>query len=154
MSAEAALLFANDAFYAAFGAGDVAAMDAVWAFGAPVTCIHPGGSVIEGRAAVLESWRPILQSGQTQGFACQGATAHVVGDVGWVTCLEVLGDGALAATNIFALEDGMWKRASSPDSPRRRPFPGWHDGPRSTSSESSLGRMPEPCLTLFRPGNG
>ena len=108
-AAEAEILFANDAFYAAFTSGDVDAMNAIWAETAPVSCIHPGGPVIEGRAGVLESWGPILDSGQTHGFACHDAKAHVVGDLAWVTCLEVIGDGALAATNIFVREGSTWK---------------------------------------------
>jgi len=106
---EAEILFANEAYYTAFASGDVDAMDAIWAQSAPVTCIHPGGPVLEGRDTVLESWVEILISGQTEGFTCRGAKAHVVGDQAWVTCLEVLGDGALAATNIFVRENGAWK---------------------------------------------
>ena len=114
---EAEILFANEAYYTAFANGDVDAMDAIWAHATPVTCIHPGGPVIEGRDAVMESWVDILISGQTEGFECHDAKAHVVGDGGggevgswaWVTCLEVLGDGALATTNIFVRENGAWK---------------------------------------------
>jgi len=106
---EAEILFANEAYYTAFASGDVDAMDAIWAQSTPVTCIHPGGPVLEGR--------DILISGQTEGFECHDAKAHVVGDGGggevgswaWVTCLEVLGDGALATTNIFVRENGAWK---------------------------------------------
>jgi len=106
---EAEILFANEAYYTAFASGDVDAMDAIWAQSAPVTCIHPGGPVLEGRDTVLESWVEILISGQTEGFTCRDSKAHVVGDLAWVTCLEVLGDGALAATNIFVRENGTWK---------------------------------------------
>jgi len=110
---EAEILFANEAYYTAFASGDVDAMDAIWAEDTPVTCIHPGGPVLEGRDTVLESWVEILISGQTEGFTCHDAKAHVVGDgvgdLAWVTCLEVFGDGALAATNIFVRENGAWK---------------------------------------------
>ena len=116
---EAEILFANAAYYTAFASGDVDAMDAIWAETTPVTCIHPGGPVLEGRDAVLESWVEILISGQTEGFTCHDAKVHMpgdmqgdgVGDLAWVTCLEVLGDGALAATNIFVRENGTWKIA-------------------------------------------
>jgi len=106
---EAEILFANEAYYAAFASGDIKAMDAIWARNTPITCIHPGGPVLDGRDDILASWQPILDSGQTQGFECHNAKAHIVGDLAWVTCLEVLGDGALAATNIFARENGAWK---------------------------------------------
>jgi len=37
-----AALFANEAFYRAFADRDIDAMDALWARGEPVLCIHPG----------------------------------------------------------------------------------------------------------------
>jgi hypothetical protein len=37
-----AVLDANSAFYRAFAARDVAAMEAVWSGERPVACIHPG----------------------------------------------------------------------------------------------------------------
>jgi hypothetical protein len=36
------VLFANEAFYRAFADRDIDAMDALWARGEPVLCIHPG----------------------------------------------------------------------------------------------------------------
>ena len=52
-----AILFANDAYYAAFADGDPAAMDALWARRAPVSCIHPGQTALTDRAAIMASWR-------------------------------------------------------------------------------------------------
>jgi len=106
---EVTVLFANDAFYVAFVGGDLAAMGDLWATDTPVSCIHPGSPVIVGRTAVLDSWQPILASGQTRGFVTQNATATVIGELAWVTCFECLDEGALAATNIFVLEHGRWK---------------------------------------------
>lgn len=105
------LLFANDVFYAAFVTGDFRAMDAIWAVRHPVSCIHPGAGTLEGREEVMESWAHILTSGDTEGFHCMDARAHVCGETGWITCFEVLGEGALIATNIFVLENGDWKIA-------------------------------------------
>ena len=57
-----ALLFANEAFYAAFAGHDYAAMEALWARHAPVACIHPGWGVLEGR-----EWRLVHhQAGPTR----------------------------------------------------------------------------------------
>ena len=42
MSQEAAVLFANEVFYEAFKARDLATMELLWAEGLPVACIHPG----------------------------------------------------------------------------------------------------------------
>ncbi|MDU6489344.1 nuclear transport factor 2 family protein, partial [Bradyrhizobium sp.] len=44
MSDESDLLAANAAFYAAFAAGDFAALAALWADRDGISCIHPGWS--------------------------------------------------------------------------------------------------------------
>ena len=49
-----AVLFANEAFYQAFAARDLAAMEEVWAHHCPVACIHPGWPPLHGRQAVNE----------------------------------------------------------------------------------------------------
>ena len=41
------------------------AMEQVWARVAPVTCLHPGWTLLSGREAVLESWRTILAKRRT-----------------------------------------------------------------------------------------
>ena len=106
---EAAVLFANDAFYNAFSLGDAEAMVALWSAAHPITCIHPGGGMMSGQTEVLESWRAILDSHSTDGITCADAKAYVVGDMAWVTCFEVIGDGHLAATNVFVRENRTWK---------------------------------------------
>jgi len=106
---EATLLFANDTFYAAFASGDFAAMDDLWAQNHPVSCIHPGGPIMLGRTVVLDSWQAILEGGQTPPIVHLDATPMIAGDVGWITCLERVGDTVVAATNIFARENDAWK---------------------------------------------
>lgn len=106
---ETEVLFANDAFYAAFGLSDFAAMEVLWARSLPVSCIHPGGPLMLSRTIVVESWRVILDSGEIATVTHSDATPMIVNDVAWVTCLERIGDTVLAATNIFAREDGGWK---------------------------------------------
>lgn len=105
------LLEANEDFYRAFSARDVAGMAGLWAERHPVVCIHPGWDVLDGRERVLASWRAILSSGGAPEVACERAEAHVLGDVGLVTCHEVLPGGRLAATNVFVREDGRWRMA-------------------------------------------
>jgi len=51
------------AFYRAFGAGDLAAMMAVWAEEDDIVCVHPGGLRLTGIEAVRESWRRIFAAG-------------------------------------------------------------------------------------------
>lgn len=106
---ESELLFANDAFYAAFAGGDFAAMDNLWAQNAPVTCIHPGSPILLGRDDVMTSWQAILDANATLGIQGVENTAHIFENTGWVTCFERVEDAFLAATNIFVREDGRWK---------------------------------------------
>ncbi len=105
----AELLLANETFYEAFAAGDVDAMDGLWARHTHVACVHPGHDVLTGRDAVMTSWRSILGSGGAPGFQCERAHVTLLGEAGFVTCIERLGQGRLIATNVFAREDGEWR---------------------------------------------
>jgi hypothetical protein len=51
---------AEAAFYQAFADTDLGAMARVWDDGDEARCIHPGGDVLMGAAAVLDSWRQIF----------------------------------------------------------------------------------------------
>jgi len=109
MAENEAVLFANEAFYRAFADGDLAAMDAVWASAAPVACIHPGWNLLDGRAAVMASWRAILDNPKRPDISSVGGAVKVYGDTAVVTCYETVGGGYLVATNIFIREAGAWK---------------------------------------------
>lgn len=103
------VLEANDALYRAFRERDVEAMERLWSERLPVTCVHPGWDVLDGREEVLESWRSILGSSAPPEITCAYAEARVVGDVAWVTCHEHVGDTVLAGVNVFAREGGVWR---------------------------------------------
>ena len=109
MSDTDAILFANEAFYAAFSRRDVDAMDVLWAKGRPVSCIHPGWPALDGREEIMKSWRAILSNPQSPRVQCQGAHAYLAGDAAWIVCYEVIEGGALVATNVFVREGGVWK---------------------------------------------
>lgn len=51
---------AERAFYQAFAACDLQGMSEVWADNRETICIHPGGPLLQGKTAILESWREIL----------------------------------------------------------------------------------------------
>jgi len=121
------LLRANAEFYRAFAAGELAAIDALWARAAPVSCIHPGWQGLFGRDAVIESWRAIL--GRPPAIRMLGARAHVLGSVGYVTCIELIGESVLVATNIFARENGDWKLVHHQAGPSAEPIPSAEDDP-------------------------
>lgn len=109
MRETAELLFVNEAFYDAFRARDAARMDALWAGRQCVGCIHPGWRPLTSRREVIESWRGILANPRSPRIACRGAQAFVRGTLGFVVCYEVIESNVLAATNVFAREDGSWK---------------------------------------------
>jgi len=106
---EIEILDANTAFYAAFAGRDFSALDALWARGAPVACVHPGWNALRGREDVMASWRAIL-SGDAPAVRCAAATAHVAGSAAFVVCQErIPGGQALVATNVFVREGGAWR---------------------------------------------
>ncbi len=104
-----AVLAANQAFYDAFNARDAEAMALLWSREHAVACIHPGWPPLSGREAVLDAWRGILANPNTPAIACESAEAMLWGDVALVLCFERLGGTVLAASNLFRLEDGMWR---------------------------------------------
>lgn len=121
-AAELELLEANAAFYRAFAAHDADAMARLWAERHPVVCVHPGWDVLDGRDGVVASWRGILGGGGAPDLSYELAEARLVGDVGVVTCHEVLAGGRLAATNLFVREEGAWRlvhHQASPIAPGR-----------------------------------
>ena len=100
---------AHAAFYDAFSERDVDAMEDLWSFRAPVSCIHPGWSLLSGREAVLASWRSILEGPAAPDLAYSREGIHLYGDVAVATCVETLAEGQLMATNVFAREGDHWK---------------------------------------------
>lgn len=104
-----AVLAANEAFYAAFTARDMGAMEALWASGIDVTCIHPGWNMLNGREAVLESWEAILTNPVQPRIVTAGAEVRLLGDTAVVTCRELVAATPLAATNVFIREQGQWR---------------------------------------------
>ena len=98
--------YANEAFYLAFEAKDITAMENVWSARDDLVCLHPGWPALVGHRAVMDSWRSILgnpQQGQVSVYnaICQTLTDESV----LVVCYEQAGDVVMAATNVFRLED-------------------------------------------------
>jgi ketosteroid isomerase-like protein len=106
---EAALLAANEAFYRAFAARDIAAMETLWSDTAFAACIHPGWNALRGRELVLASWRSILGSAEAPRVVCANPTAHLLGEAGFVVCEERVGAAVLIATNVFVRDGGVWR---------------------------------------------
>ncbi len=109
MTDQAAVLFANDAFYVAFLNHDIQAMDDLWARGPTVSCVHPGWNHLMGRDVVMESWDGILSNPNGPVFTIKGAIASVVDDTAVVICYEVFDEATMVATNVFVREEGEWR---------------------------------------------
>jgi SnoaL-like domain len=108
---EAAVLRANARFYRAFSRGDFVAMNELWAQHAPVTCLHPGSTVLRGRVNVLGAWRQIIADPPPFEMRCEKPEVQVYGPTAVVLCYEGNGEKAahLAATNVFVLEENEWR---------------------------------------------
>ena len=109
MSEYQALLFSNEAFYAAFTGRDMAAMADVWAERLRVCVVHPGWEPVYGREAVLESWRGILEAPQSPEIWVRFPRAMINDTVGTVVCYEEISGNFLVATNLFVKQLGRWR---------------------------------------------
>jgi ketosteroid isomerase-like protein len=114
---ETAVVAANRAFYAAFGRRDFAALDRLWSRAKPVACINPCWDALTDRASVMDSWRRIVTNPGAPDIACRNEKLFVFGDVAFVICHEVLNEGVLAATNVFAREADGWRMVHHQASP-------------------------------------
>jgi ketosteroid isomerase-like protein len=121
MSERDAILAANAAYYLAFSAGDVAAMDRIWADDG-VSCVHPGWPALVGRDSVMESYRGILSSATRVRIVHRDDVAIVAGEEGRVLCVEIVeGTAVLAATNCFRRVGGVWRMTHHQASPIATP---------------------------------
>ena len=106
----------EEAFYRAFSALDHAAMRRVWSAGDAVSCIHPGGPLLQGQQAVLQSWSEIFAGSQPPRLAWERLSAVEAGDLAVHVTAEHIqsgdpdaGRGArVIATNVFRREAAGW----------------------------------------------
>ncbi|HAA93874.1 MAG: DUF4440 domain-containing protein [Rhodospirillaceae bacterium] len=132
MSERDAVLFCNDAFYAAFAGRDVDAMESLWAKVDDVSVIHPGWEPLFGRDAVIESWVGILSNENSPAIECRAARAVVRGESATVVCFEEIEGNFLVATNLFVKQDGAWRMTHHQAAPTSgRPSPEDQDQPPS-----------------------
>jgi ketosteroid isomerase-like protein len=108
---------ANAAFYRAFEALDLPAMEELWAHGDHVKCVHPGWPMLSGWQAVRASWEAIFANTHEMRFTLTDVQVAPAGDLAWVTCTENIlseSDGrvgvtSILATNIFERGPGGWR---------------------------------------------
>jgi ketosteroid isomerase-like protein len=119
------VLAANQAFYAAFGALSLEQMSAIWLHEDWVHCVHPGWQLLQGWEEVRESWARIFSGTQRVKLEIGGVSAHLEGEVAWVTCTEQVLSSfesgfdqvQVQATNLFVLRGGSWRLAAHHASP-------------------------------------
>ena len=113
---------ANDELYAAFEAGDIDRMTALWVDGDAgrlARCVHPGAGIISGVESVLRSWTLIMANTDDLQFIVTDVEPVVSGDMATVTCVEIIlrpGDADdpfssshAIATNAFVRYEGRWR---------------------------------------------
>ncbi|KAL6998379.1 hypothetical protein U1Q18_008505 [Sarracenia purpurea var. burkii] len=111
---KASVLAANVRFYNSFRNGDLAAMQALWSKGENACVVHPGVSGISGYDLVMGSWEFVWADYEFPlEIEIQDVRVHVRGDLGFVTCIELVktkgsGWGRQFATNVFERIDGRW----------------------------------------------
>lgn len=140
-SARAAVGASNAAFYAAFEAGDLDAMAAVWEHSDRSTVTHPGWPTLRGWARVLGSFEAIFAGTPFIQFVLTDEHIHVVGDAAWVTVdenilqasgspdgggadTEELSGSSVAALNVFTRDGGTWRMVAHHGSPVSTTEPG------------------------------
>jgi ketosteroid isomerase-like protein len=107
------VLQVNQSFYDAHEQRDLEAMRAVWEHSDRTVCTHPGWPILRTWPVIEESWRRIFAGGGRNQFIVTNIVAS--GDSGfvWVTLDENLMEGAatgtVAATNVFARFDDVWR---------------------------------------------
>ena len=120
---------ANRAFYRAFESFELERMEAVWAHDGLVTCAHPGWALVEGWAAVRESWATVFANTPRIRFTVDDERIDARGGLGWVVCTERIrsedASGAVLATNVFRRgDDGLWRMVHHHGSPVPQPRAG------------------------------
>ena len=116
---------ANEQFYKAFNKRDIEAMKRVWENDERITCVHPGWSPLNGFEPILNSWAGIFENSGNMEIRISDVRVLASEDLAWVSCTEKLftiaDSGVLAsqvfATNLFHLEDDVWKMVMHHASP-------------------------------------
>lgn len=117
MDSKEAILEANQGFYDAFNKQNLDAMKSLWSENDSAICIHPGWPVLNGYAAIVDSWAGIFENTEHMEIRLSDVNLLVSGDMAWVSCQENLfsinmsgvQSSKVHATNLFQQENGQWK---------------------------------------------
>ena len=120
---------ANERFYRAFESLNIAQMATIWVQARRARCVHPGWEMLEGWAAIEQSWAAIFANTEYMRFVITDVAVRLYGNVAWVTCIENLSDASetlqmsqILATNIYEYDDDEWRIVHHHASPILRPI--------------------------------
>lgn len=115
---------AETAFYAAFEARSLSAMEAVWSAAGDTLCIHPMGRASHGWPSIARTWKMVfdgigdarfslsdLKVLEMPGLCVRFVHENIHHGPGYSGMSRVL------ATNVYRLEDGGWRIVSHHASP-------------------------------------
>ena len=129
------VLEVNRAFYHAFSAGDFLTVKQTWSRSDQITVIHPGSVALHGYEAVMASWELIFKNSGPHEIKCTNERVYLTAASAYVVCNEVFLEGQLVATNIFVIEDGLWRMVHH----QAGPCPDSGQGDDKLSKESPQG---------------
>jgi len=107
---------AQEAFYAAFAATDLEAMAEVWGDASDSLCIHPGGGLLLGTTAIMQSWMEIFSAAEPPSVAVEPVTSMTSGDLAVRVVVELIrpngrpreAPSRVLATNVFRCRNDSW----------------------------------------------
>jgi len=108
---------AETAFYRAFASTDLGAMARIWQSGTEARCIHPGGDLLQGATAVLESWRQIFAGAAAprvhhrllHAEMAAGLSIHLVEERIGPAGADAQGLTRVIATNVYRQTPAGWR---------------------------------------------
>jgi ketosteroid isomerase-like protein len=104
----------ESAFYAAFRDLDMAAMRTLWHDSPEATCVHPGGDLIQGTAAIMQGWQEIFRGSMRP----QLTHTLISADIGQELAVHVVREqiissekrrASVVATNVYIRTDNGWR---------------------------------------------
>lgn len=116
----------EEAFYRAMHTGDIELMMVVWGEDDNISCVHPGSTRLEGRAAVRASFEQILSATPGMEFRLSDVSHFYDQNL----CVHVLHENIrlgkdahaqppVVATNVYRLTDNGWRMVLHHASPTR-----------------------------------
>jgi len=108
---------AEAAFYRAFQELNPSLMERVWSEGPETVCVHPGGDLLRGKPAVLQSWAEIFASAERPSLLYRTLQTTGAGDIAIHLVEEMIRPGSnpdtaasrVLATNIYRHGGDGWR---------------------------------------------